>query len=240
MNYILVIGSDAVARRLLALKLRHVGYNCVSASTTRESAVLMRARGLPSLVLINSSTSVQEASDNFEDIRQIAELPVIFICPPTIETDRHFDELINRAEDFLIRPYMHNELLARMRRQLSTAALSQASSNLFINFEMRQATSQGRFISLSRIEVCLLEILYRHRGEIVTPYRLIDCISGTSDAAKINTLRVHIRRLREKLEVQPKHPEFIFTERGYGYKLSWNVQEVNREIQAAAEVSPLS
>jgi DNA-binding response OmpR family regulator len=156
-------------------------------------------------------------------IKRIADLPIIVVSAVTAD-DSKISALEDFAEDYVTKPFVYEELAARVHRVLrragtGTPQLSIDDGELIIDLVNRQVSSQGVTASLTRIEVRLLQVLIGAVGRTVSTESILSKVWPESDGADPSYVWVTIRRLRRKLEVDPDRPRYLVTDRGVGYRL---------------------
>ncbi len=150
------------------------------------------------------------------------DVPILFLTARSQEIDR-VQGLEIGGDDYITKPFSPRELLARVRAHLRRRAKRHpreaiAAKGLEIDGEARQAVLNGSPLELTATEFSLLEMFARHPGRAFTRQQLIARVwNGRSHVAPRN-VDVHVRRLREQIEVEPKRPRWIRTVRGFGYR----------------------
>ncbi len=151
-------------------------------------------------------------------------IPVIMLTAKAEEVDRIVG-LEMGADDYVPKPFSPRELVARvkavLRRMAAPLAASEAPlrmGDLRLDPSRHEVTKRGQVVSLSAMEFRLLEFFLRHRGRVYTRTQLLDQVWGQDRFVEPRTVDVHIRRLREKVEEDPRRPRLILTVRGLGYK----------------------
>ena len=208
---------------------------------TLESSGL-RAKGLESGAELFEELSSHQASlilldimlpkiDGFgvcAQIRRQSQVPILFLSARDEDNDRLFGLGLG-ADDYITKPFLPQELLLRIhailkRVYFSSVQLPKEEKVLIlgkreISFENAQVTAEGISVSLTAKELLLLKKLNQNRGKIVTFDAICQAVWEDSYYGYENTLMVHIRHLREKIEEDPSHPVWIQTARGLGYRL---------------------
>jgi two-component system KDP operon response regulator KdpE len=156
-------------------------------------------------------------------IKRIADLPIIVVSAVTAD-DSKISALEDFAEDYVTKPFVYEELAARVHRVLrragtGTPQLSIDDGDLIIDLVNRQVSSQGIASSLTRIEVRFLQVLIAAMGRTVSTESILAKVWPDSDGADPSYAWVTVRRLRRKLEADPNHPRYLLTDRGAGYRL---------------------
>lgn len=224
---ILVVEDDAAVARSLCQGLEREGYSVVWADTA-AGAVRRAREDNPHLVLLD--VRLPDGS-GFDVCRMIREdglrMPVIILTVQDEEVDKIVGLEVG-ADDYLTKPYRLRELLARVRAQLRRAYGSLASAGadilyvgeLVVDRSRGTVSRKGQDIVLTPTEFRLLVYLAQHPGQVFSRGQLLEAVWGYSpEHSDENTVKVHIRRLREKIEPDPANPEVITTVRGFGYKM---------------------
>jgi DNA-binding response OmpR family regulator len=156
-------------------------------------------------------------------LKSMADVPIIFVTS-TGDTETIVQGLKRYAEDFIVKPFELRELEARVQAVLARMpSLDYASEpvvsiddHLQVDFAHNRLTVAGKNYSLTPTESILLHVLMRNAGRVVENRMLIARVWPSEDVYE-DTLRVHMHRLRRKLEADSHHPHYIRTERGVGY-----------------------
>ena len=183
------------------------------------------ARAAPDLVLLDLSMPGMHGFDVLKEIRRFSAVPVIFL---TVEDDElaKVRGLELGADDYIVKPFGHLELLARIRSVLRRAAGEALPSHppyvngdLRIEFDQRRVTVRGERVAVTSTEFQLLAVLAQNAGRIVENDVLLQRVWGYERGEEAESLKVYIYRLRQKIEPDPAHPRYLLTERGVGYWL---------------------
>jgi phosphate regulon transcriptional regulator PhoB len=157
-------------------------------------------------------------------------IPVIMLTAKAEEVDRIVGLELG-ADDYVPKPFSPRELVARVKAVLRRTAGPQEPSEapvtvgtLRLDPARHEVTRGGQPVSLSAMEFRLLEFFLRHRGRVYSRAQLLDQVWGQDRFVEPRTVDVHIRRLREKIENDPRKPSLIVTVRGLGYKCSEEVR----------------
>lgn len=219
---ILIVEDDANLSAGLAKGLQEAGYDC------REAGTVQQARGMldesmPSLVLLDMGLPDGDGADLLKLIRdQNRDLPVIITTARSEIADR-VGGLDAGADDYLVKPYAFEELLARIRIQLrhsERVQLQRTVGDLMIDLPSRTASRAGTVLDLTPREFDLLAYLASLQGEVATRQMIQVEVWNvrTAMASMDNVIDVHVSRLRQKLE-QPGHAPLLHTVRGVGLVL---------------------
>ncbi len=230
-KHILLVDDDTLLRRSLTLILQQAGYG-VSAAASAEEALdtarfdppdlILLDIGLPGMDGLNAMRSFQQAAQ----INHQADIPIIFLTARRRELDQVLGLELG-GDDYITKPFELNVLLARIkavlrRSERSTPAASETTltiGDLMIDPAAHTVTMAGRVIDLSPLEFALLHALAIDAGHVVAVDNLLSRVWGAEYSGESQVVYVHIRWLREKLEIDPQHPQRIVTVRGVGYKL---------------------
>ena len=225
-HLVYLAADDASVASLLAPILSRAGFRVVQFDT--DSSVLNATlRDPPNVVVLDISMARQDGLIVVKEIRQTSQVPILMItCVDDPWTTVAALDL--GADDCLVKPFRHEELLARMRAILrrkaqapgnGRATFSDGAGDLCIDLEALIVTKQGRRVRLTPREWSLLRILLAHTGQVVSCQRLLQQAWGPSYGNEVDYVRTYIKRLRQKLETDPQRPRYILLERGLGYRL---------------------
>ncbi|MDO5014564.1 MAG: response regulator transcription factor [Clostridia bacterium] len=221
MNNILIVEDDKSILENLNSLLKSEGYSVLTASGQREAENILSQNEVD-LILLDVTL---KDGNGFSFCRQIKEntpnIPIIFLTALDDESSL-ITGLSLGADDYISKPFRSGELLARLHRRLQKkSGISKMKiQNLIVNFDTAQVLKQGKEINLSALEYKIFLLLIRRPGIILSREQLLSEIwDFGGDFVNDNTLTVYIKRLREKLEDDPKEPKIIVTVRGIGYKV---------------------
>jgi len=223
---ILLIDDDALLRRSLAFSLEQAGFQ-VHTAASAEEGLAIAARERPDLVLLDIGLPGMDGLEALRRFREALGLPVIFLTARRRELDQVVGLELG-AEDYITKPFNTDVLIARIRavlRRIRSSSTASPSSfplvvgDLVIDPAARTVTVAGRPLSLTPREFDLLYTLALAPNRVLSTETLLTQVWGAEYAGQSETLYVHIRWLREKIEEDPEHPQRIVTVRGVGYKL---------------------
>ncbi len=228
-EHILVVDDDKALLQVLELTLAEHGYE-VSCATSGLQALRLIFQRQPDLVILDISIPELNGWDVCQRIREMSDIPILILTAYCEQEDR-IKGLTLGADDYVVKPFDIFELLLRVRAILRRArpALPPAppptphydDGHLIIDLEARLVQYDGRQIHLTPHEFDLLACLVRHVGRALSPEYLLSQVWGLDMPAKANQyIKTYIRYLRQKIEPDPKHPRYILTERGLGYRLA--------------------
>lgn len=217
---ILVVDDEENILETVELKLRKEGYTVFTAGTAEDGMRLYRLVK-PDLLILDVMLPQRSGFELATAIRKDSKVPVIFLTARASEDDRI--EGLDLGDDYVTKPFSLAELMARVKSVLRRATGEQPnevveSGNLKIDPRTHEAFLGGEKLELSPKEFGLLYFLSRHRGQVFSREVLLDRVWGQDAFVSTRTVDVHVRWLRERVEVDPSHPERIQTVRGIGYK----------------------
>jgi DNA-binding response OmpR family regulator len=226
-NHILVIEDDPGVARGLQDGLIRDGYRVTWKATGGDGVVFARDNN-PHLIVLDVRLPDGSGFDFCRQIRLLGlRQPIVMLTVQRDETDKVLG-LEMGADDYVTKPFSLRELLSRIRAQLRRAygELSSTDANLLyagdvIIDRMRgQAYRDDQPLNLTPTEFRLLVYLAQHPGQALTRAQILDSVWGyDSDVESDKIVNVHVRRLREKVELEPNRPELILTVPGIGYRL---------------------
>ncbi len=220
MDKLLLVEDDPDLIRTLSAFLHQEGFSVLSAVGQREAAGVMEEQR-PHLALVD--ISLQEGN-GFGVCRQARELgiPVIFLTASADEFSV-VAGLDMGADDYIAKPFRPRELVSRIRsvlRRKVGAKTILSVGDILVDAQKGTVTRKGETVFLSALEYKLLLLLIQNKGQLLTRDRLLEEIwDSGGDFVNDNTLTVYMKRLREKLEEDPKAPRYLKTLRGLGYRL---------------------
>jgi DNA-binding response OmpR family regulator len=226
-KHLLVVDDDALLRRSLAFNLEQSGYR-VSTAANGEDALAMARRDPADLILLDIGLPGMDGLDTLRHFREGMGIPVIFLTARRREIDQVVGLELG-ADDYVTKPFDLDVLLARikavLRRTQPTLDLASETDplivgNLMIDPAAHTVSVGGCAIDLSPREFNLLHALALEAGHVVSAKDLLTRVWGAEYEGEPQVVYVHIRWLREKLEVDPDAPKRIITVRGVGYKLT--------------------
>ena len=189
-----------------------------------EEGVEMVETETPDVVILDLGLPDISGLETLEQIRSFSTVPVVVLTVKG-EEDDIATGLECGADDYLVKPFKQLELVSRLKVQLRKQTPADEETPVVCGLlRFDPSTSQfrygGREISLTMIEGQIIECLMRSASQVVTYSRLAEAVWGEEHPGALESLRVHIRRLREKLETDPGHPRLILTKAGVGYSLT--------------------
>lgn len=221
---ILVVDDDPAIRQLVRDKLDREGFEVWEAASGQEALAAVDRRGLPHLAIVDLNMPGMDGFEFCQAVQRFCDLPVILLTAID-EEETVIRGLERYAEDYVTKPFSPRELVARVRRvlrrtgDLSLEPVIRVDDRLAVDFAHQQATVDGQLVSLSPTETKLLYILMCGAGRTVTTGFLLGRLWPLEEVYE-DALRVHVHRLRLKIEPVPSRPRYIVTERGVGYQFA--------------------
>jgi len=225
-KHILIVDDDPLMTRSLAFNLQRAGY-VTSTAATAEMALDLIHNKQPDAILLDIGLPGMDGLEALREFQRETIAPIIFVTARR----REFDEIQGLelgADDYITKPFDNDVLLARLKSVLRRWNASRDSvltrqslqvGDLFLNPESRSAQIKGRELELAPKEFDLLLALAQEAGSFVSIEQLLSRIWGADWIGESQTVYVHIRWLREKIENDPAHPQRLLTVKGVGYKL---------------------
>jgi two-component system, OmpR family, KDP operon response regulator KdpE len=218
---ILIVDDEPQIRRVLRTTLSSQGYTVAEAKNGDEALEQIREER-PDLILLDVNMPGRSGLEVCHEIRATSDIPIIMLTVRNTERDK-VQALDAGADDYVVKPFGSEELLARIRAALRRAAPSEAmppflSANLKIDFEKRAVTVRGQLVRLTPKEFELLRQLVANQGKALSHRRLLQAVWGPDYGDETEYLRVFINQLRKKIEPDPHHPCYIHTEPWIGYR----------------------
>lgn len=222
---ILIVDDEVQTSSLLRIQLQRQGYQVIAANGGTEALEHVRLEGLPGLAVIDIMMPGMDGFQLADELRKIGEIPIIFLSALS-DTATKVEGISKFAEDYVTKPFNFSELLARVKRILTHAVSRQSiapevviDQRLKINFAQQTVLVNDQPVTLTPSENRLLHVLYKYRGRILSPTFIVENAWDATRKRSIDSLYVHMRRLRSKIEPDPENPHYITTVPGRGYSL---------------------
>ncbi|MGN6276433.1 MAG: response regulator [Solirubrobacterales bacterium] len=221
---ILLVDDEQSIQTLLSYPLRKDGYHVTSALDGNE-ALRRFEEGRFDLVILDLMLPRMNGVDVCRALRSRSQVPIIMLTAKGGEMDKVAGLEIG-ADDYITKPFSMREFRSRVKAALRRSRMAGEpagegaieSGELRIDFDRRMVTLGGEEVQVTYVEFEILGALARSPGRVLTRETLLEHVWGDSDYRDPRTVDVHIRHLREKLEREPKEPEYLFTVRGVGYR----------------------
>ena len=221
---ILLVDDEQPVQKLLSFPLEKEGYEVVPALDGEEALNRFDAERFD-LVVLDIMLPKVDGLEVCRRLRAKSSVPIIMLTAKAEEVDKVIGLELG-ADDYITKPFSMREFRSRVRAALRRAEMSQLDGDdepldrgdLHIDLAKRTTELAGDAVQLTYVEFEILSVLARHPGRVYTRDMLLDRIWGDSAFRDQRTIDVHIRHLREKLERDPRNPEYLLTVRGVGYR----------------------
>jgi two-component system phosphate regulon response regulator PhoB len=222
---VFIVEDEEDIARLISHNLQAAGFE-VRSFVSGGSVVAEAIREMPSLFLLDVMLPGVDGFDICRQIRQtpaISSTPIIFLTAKTAEADR-VKGLELGGDDYVTKPFSPRELVARVRSVLRGLRQAQVMPEVLRLGELEidpcsmTVKAQGRAVLTTVREFRLLEYLATHRGRVLSRDQLLDAVWKETSFVTPRSIDVYVRRLQEKIETDPRHPRYLKTLRGIGYR----------------------
>lgn len=228
MYKVLICDDEADIRSALSIYLTASGYQTVLCANGQEALEAVAAGGIQ-LVLLDIMMPVMDGITVLSRLRQTSNVPVILLTAKSEDTDKILGLNIG-ADDYITKPFNPVEVLARVRSQLrrytqlgsvqtGDAAGKYTLGGITLCDKTKTVTLDGDPVTLTPTEFDILKLLIRHPGEVFSPKEIYRRVWNDAPLGAEGTVAVHIRHLREKLEINPAEPRYLKVVWAQGYKL---------------------
>lgn len=225
-QWILIIDDEEDLARLMETVLHKEGIPNIITAVTIADGWAKFQKFDPSLVLLDIMLPDGEGYDLCKQIREVSNVPILFLSAK----DEEIDKLLGLAiggDDYITKPFSPKEVAYRVKAQLRRAGYTEENTSpkkLQIGpFELssneNEVKKDGKTLELTAKEIGLMSCFMHHPNQILSKETLFEHVWGDDFFGSDNTVMVHIRRLREKIELDPSKPTFLITVKGLGYKL---------------------
>ncbi len=220
---ILIVEDEPEIRRFLRAAFGVEGYRVVESATGRRGSIDAGTHK-PDLAIVDLALPDVDGIEVIRRIREWSPMPIIVLSARVQERSK-IEALDAGANDYVTKPFGVGELLARVRAALRHAVRSPSGTsilrfgNTVVDLEKRTAVRDEEEIRLTPIEFRLLAMLAKHLGMVVTHRHLLTVVWGPTHENDTHYLRIYMKQLRDKLEIDPVRPRHLLTETGIGYRL---------------------
>ena len=220
---VLVVDDEPDIRKLVGELLRRAGHEVTEAENGRAGLRALHASP-PDLVLLDVSMPGLDGWQTLERIRDLSDVPVLMLTARGDELER-VRGLQSGADDYVVKPFGRQELLARVQALLRRSAArpaeqaeTYADDALEIDFAQRSTTYAGRSVSLTPLEFKLLSAFVRHPRQVLSRDQLLELVWGDAYGVSGDQVKLYVGYLRRKLDPQNPDAVPIETVRGFGYR----------------------
>ncbi|MBM6837918.1 response regulator transcription factor [Clostridium saudiense] len=229
---ILIIEDEIRIRILLRDYLKKEGFNVIEASDGDEGINTFQNNSID-LILLDIMMPRVDGITVLETIRNVSDVPIILLTAKSQEEDKLFGYELG-ADDYITKPFNPLEMIARVKSQLRRytmlgnfgASQQREESNsiigsggLSLNIDTKEVIVDGEVIKVTATELGILELLLRNQGRVFSIDEIYEKVWKEPSYNAENTVAVHIRRIREKIEINPKDPKYLKVVWGIGYKI---------------------
>jgi DNA-binding response OmpR family regulator len=223
---ILLVDDEQSIQTLLSYPLRKDGYHVTGAHDGSEALERFDEARFD-LVILDLMLPKLDGVEVCRQLRSRSQVPIIMLTAKGSETDKVAGLEVG-ADDYITKPFSMREFRSRVKAALRRSRMigntheeeSIERGDLNIDFGRRLVSLRGEEVRLTYVEFEILGALARSPGRVLSRETLLEHVWGDSEYRDPRTVDVHIRHLREKLESEPKKPEFLFTVRGVGYRFN--------------------
>lgn len=226
---ILLVEDELGIRETVKIFLKSQNYEVIEAENGKEGLIALQNNDIH-LAIVDIMMPVMDGLTMTMKLREVSDIPVIFLTAKTEDIDK-ITGLNLGADDYITKPFEPMELIARVNSNLrryeqilNLKGSTQTPSNQLIvgGLVLDQATKEvfvnGQSVRLTKKEFKILELLMSYPGKVYSAEEIYESI-WEETAINTETIMVHVRRLREKIEANPKHPEYLKAVWGVGYKI---------------------
>ena len=224
---ILVVEDDIDIQKALLIYLKNQGYDVLVASNGLEGLNIINNNEIH-LAIVDIMMPIMDGIEMTMKAREKYDFPIIFLSAKSEDIDK-ITGLNIGADDYITKPFVPLELLARVKSHLRRHkkylnALNQTIRNSYtvggleIDLDTKEVSVDGRIVKVTPIEFKILELLMKSPGRVYSASRIYEIV-WQEEAIATDTVMVHIRNLREKIEIDPKNPRYIKVVWGVGYKI---------------------
>lgn len=227
---ILLVDDEIEILKLLGTVLNKEGFKNVYKAETGNEAINIFKNNDIDIVVLDIMLPDKEGYEVFKEIRQISQVPVLFLSAKTEEMDRVLGLALG-ADDYITKPFSPKEVALRIKLNLKKNLMLETKKDedtkeklVFGPFEIDEDSVEvkkdGKTIELKAKEFKMFLYMAKHLEQIISKEKFCDEVWGDDFIGYDNTIMVHIRRLREKIEDNPSKPKYIKNIKGLGYKLT--------------------
>ena len=221
---ILVIDDEPRIGNLIRLNFEPEGYEVITARSGREGLRKL-TECLPDAVILDVMMPEMDGYEVLREIRKVSTVPVVMLTVRADEADK-VRGLELGADDYVTKPFSQRELLSRVKAVIRRAELPApprrarivVDERLTIDFDRREVIVEGKHIPLRPTEYRLLYHLVANAGRVLTHETLLAKVWGHEYRDEDQYVRLYVTYLRQKIERDPRHPEYLLNERGIGYR----------------------
>ena len=228
MYNILVVDDDKEIVGAIEIYLKNEGYNILKAYNGKEALDLVNKNDIH-LILLDIMMPEKDGLETLEELRKTKNIPVILLSAKSEDYDK-IGGLNLGADDYITKPFNPLELIARvkshLRRYVSLGTLKKeedgniySTGGLVLNDDTKKVTVDGKEVKLTATEFNILKFLIQNKGKVYSIPDIYENVWKEEGFGAENIIAVHIRHIREKIEINPKEPRYLKVIWGVGYKI---------------------
>lgn len=220
---LLLVDDEPELLKMVSDILKDAGFEKIVIAVSVKEGITETIKEKPDLAILDVMLPDGDGFSLMQQLRTFTDVPVIFLTAKDEAADK-LAGLGLGADDYISKPFLPQELLLRiyavLRRSYKEDAPLVRLNGCTIDFSRAEINKGGEIIPLTAKEHALLETLARSEGKIVTVDALCEALWGDNPFGYENSLNAHVRRVREKIEIDPSKPVSLITIKGLGYKLN--------------------
>ena len=228
MYNILVVDDDKEIVGAIEIYLKNEGYNIIKAYNGKEALDIVDKNDIH-LILLDIMMPEKDGLETLEELRKTKNIPVIFLSAKSEDYDK-IGGLNLGADDYITKPFNPLELIARvkshLRRYVSLGTIKKeeddnvySTGELVLNDDTKKVTVDGKEVKLTATEFNILKFLIQNKGKVYSIPDIYENVWKEEGFGAENIIAVHIRHIREKIEINPKEPRYLKVIWGVGYKI---------------------
>ena len=231
MYNVLIVDDDKEIVNAIAIYLKNEGYKIYKAYDGNQAVEKLKEQEIH-LIILDIMMPKKDGIETLEEIRKEKTIPVIMLSAKSEDYDK-IEGLNAGADDYITKPFNPLELIARVnsniRRYTKLGAMSEKKSEkkenvyqtgeLILDDETKKVTSEGKEIKLTATEFKILKFLMKNKGKVYSIPEIYENVWKEESYGAENIIAVHIRHIREKIEINPKEPKYLKVIWGIGYKI---------------------
>ncbi len=227
MYNILVVDDDKEIVNAIEIYLKKEGYKILKAYNGKEALEIIKENEIH-VIILDIMMPEKDGLETLAEIRKNKNIPVILLSAKSEDYDK-IEGLNSGADDYITKPFNPLELIARvnscLRRYLNFGSLDDKNSKTYktgeleVNDETKQVTLEGKEIKLTATEFNILKFLIQNKGKVYSIQEIYENVWKEESFGAENIIAVHIRHIREKIEINPKDPKYLKVIWGIGYKI---------------------
>ena len=228
MYNILVVDDDREIVGAIEIYLKKEGYNIIKAYNGNEALEKVKENEIH-VIILDIMMPEKDGLETLEELRKDKSIPVILLSAKSEDYDK-IGGLNQGADDYITKPFNPLELIARVnsqiRRYVSLGAMEKKDNKqiyrtgeLILDDETKKVTVDGKEVKLTATEFNILKFLLKNKGKVYSIPQIYENVWNEESYGAENIIAVHIRHIREKIEINPKEPRYLKVIWGIGYKI---------------------